>query len=76
MQQHQPPDVELAGAFGEHELHGLAVGEQHAEGRAFGHVRDRHVQCALGFRDVVHAVSQATVGEAVLAHIEAIAFAA
>src|SRR5450631_4130031 len=33
VQQHQPPDVELAGAFGEHELHRLAVGEQHAEGR-------------------------------------------
>ncbi len=39
VQQHQAADVELAGAFGEHELHGLAVGQQHAEGRALGHMR-------------------------------------
>ena len=76
VQQHQPPDVELAGAFGEHELHRLAIGEQHAEGRAFRHMRGRHVEGALGFRDIVHAVAQAAVGEAVLAHIETVAFAA
>ena len=76
VQQHQPRDVELAGAFGEHELHRLAVGEQLAEGRALRHVRGRHVERALRHRDVVHAVAQPAVGEAVLAHVEAVAFAA
>ncbi len=76
VQQHQPPDVELGGAFGEHELHRLTVGEQHAEGRAFCYMRDRHVERALRFCDVVHAVAQAPVGEAMLAHIESVAFAA
>ena len=36
----------------------------------------RHVECTLGLGDVVHAVTQAAVGEAVLAHVEAVALAA
>ena len=39
-------------------------------------MRDRHVERALRHRDVVHAVTQAAVGEAMLAHVEAVAFAA
>ena len=39
-------------------------------------MRGRHVQRALRLGDVVHAVAQAAVGEAVLAHVEAVAFAA
>ena len=74
--QHQPRDVELARAFGEHELHGLAFGEQLAEGLAVGDVRGRHVERALRHRDVVHAVTQAAVGEPMLAHVETVAFAA
>ena len=37
---------------------------------------DRHVERALRFGDVVHAVTQPAIGEAVLAHVEAVAFAA
>ena len=37
---------------------------------------DRHVERALRHRDVVHAVAQAAVGKAMLAHVEAVAFAA
>ena len=39
-------------------------------------MRDRHIEGALGFGDVVHAVAQAAVGETVLAHIEPVALAA
>src|ERR1700676_2297173 len=76
VQQHQPPDIELGGAFGEHELHRLAVGQQHAEGRALCHMRHGHVERALGLCNVVHAVTQPAIGEAVLAHVETVAFAA
>ena len=74
--QHQPRDVQLARAFGEHELHRLALVELLAERRAVGHVRGRHVERALRHRDVVHAVAQAPVRKPVLAHVEAVAFAA
>ena len=76
MHDHQPCDVELAGAFGEHELHALAFRQGLAEGRALGDVPDREVERALRHRDVVHAVAQAAIGEAVLAHVETVAFAA
>ena len=36
----------------------------------------RHVERALGLGDVVHAMAQPAVGEAVLAHVEAVALAA
>src|SRR3954447_1000350 len=36
VQQQQAADVEFAGAVGQHELDGLAVGEQLAEGRTLG----------------------------------------
>ena len=75
VQQHQPADIKLARAFGEHELHRLAIGQQHAKGRSLGDMRHRHVERALGFGDVVHAMTQPAIGEAVLAHVETIAFA-
>ncbi len=36
----------------------------------------RHVERALRFRDIMHAVTQPAIGEAMLAHIETVAFAA
>jgi hypothetical protein len=39
-------------------------------------VGDRHVERALRLGDVVHAVAQPAIGEAVLAHGKAVAFAA
>ena len=37
---------------------------------------DRHVERTLSHRDVVHAVTKTAIGQAMLAHVEAIAFAA
>jgi hypothetical protein len=76
VQQHQPRDVELRRALGHHELHRLAVGQLLAEGLALGDVRRREIKRALRHSDVVHAVAQAAIGEPVLAHAKAIAFAA
>ena len=38
-------------------------------------MRHRHVERALSFGDVVHAMAQPAIGEAVLAHVETVAFA-
>ncbi len=76
VQQHQPRDVQLARAVGEHPLHALPLGQRLAERRALEHALCRHVERALRHRDVVHAVAQAAVGEAVLAHVEAVALSA
>src|SRR5438067_9293837 len=76
VQEHQPRHVQLARAIGEHPLHALALGERLAEGRALEDALRRHVERPLRHRDVVHAVTQAPVGETVLAHVEAVADAA
>src|SRR5258707_1325981 len=44
--------------------------------RAFRDMRDRHVERALGFRNIVHAVPQPAVSQPMLAHVEAVALAA
>jgi hypothetical protein len=71
VQEHEPRDVELARALGHHELDGLALIQLLAEGFALGDVRGGEVQRPLGHGDVVHAVTQAPVGQAMLAHVEA-----
>ena len=76
VQQHQPGHVEFGGAIGEHPLHALTLGEFLAEGRALRHMGRGHVQRPLGHGDVVHAVAQPAVGQAMLTHVEAIALAA
>ena len=74
--EHQAADVKLAGALGQHELHGLPLGQRLAERRALDDALRRHVQRPLRHADVVHAMAQTTVAEAVLAHGEAVALAA
>ena len=46
------------------QAHGLTVGEQLSERRAFGDMSGRHVERALGFCDIVHAVAKPAIGEA------------
>ena len=76
VQQHQPRHVKFAGAFGEHELHALPVAQSLAERLALRHMRRRQIERALRHRHVVHAVPQTAIGQPVLPHVEAIAFAA
>ena len=76
VQQHETRDVELAGALRQHKLHCLALIEALAEGGPLGDMSRRHIQSPLCHGNVVHAVAKTAVGQAMLAHVEAVPLAA
>ena len=70
VQHHQPRDVQVTRAVGEHPLDPLPVRKNLAERLPFQRMLSRHVQRPLRLGDAPHAVPQAAIAQPVLAHRE------
>ena len=76
VQQHQAGLINLRCAIGHHPAHTLTVRESFAKCAAAHHMLCRKIQSTLRHGDIVHAMPQSAVGEAVLSHVEALALPA
>ena len=70
--QHQARLVDFSGAIRQHPAHSLPVRQALAEGGAIRNVLRCQIQSTLCHCHVMHAMTQATIGQAVLTHIEAL----
>ena len=72
MHQHEARFVNLGRTIRQHELHTLTVRELFPERLSLQYMLGRHVERSLCFSNVVHAMTQTTIAEAMLAHVEAL----